>query len=176
MRWEALFDDLESQLAAVELAERTATVGDLVRAERATVTLDGRLRAVRGARLALRLRGGELVPGELLDVAREWLLLGEAGRRVLVPRHAVAAVAGLGPQVEPEPHGVLRNLSLGHALRALSRDRVPVRVSASGVEVAGRVDAVGADHVDVTTLDETGRPREGVWVVPLAALDAVAST
>lgn len=175
MRWEALFDDLESQLAAVELAERAATVGELVRAERATITLDGRLRAARGTRLGVRLRGGDLVRAELLDVAREWLLLGDAGRRVLVPGHAVAAVAGLGSQVEPEPRGVLRNLSLGHALRALSRDRVPVRVRASGVEVAGRVDAVGADHVEVTALDEAGRPREGAWVVPFAALDSVAS-
>lgn len=175
MRWEALFDDLESQLAAFELAERAASVGELTRAERATVTLDGRLRAALGSRLTVRLRGGEQQAGELLDVASEWLLLGDGARRLLIPARAVAAISGLGVRVEPAVGGVLRRLTLGHALRALSRDRVAVRVSASGVEVRGRLDAVGADHVDVTTLDDTGRGCTGAWTVPLAAVDVVAS-
>ena len=54
MRWEALFDDLEAQFAAVELSDRAATVGDLTRAERATVHLEARLRADRAELVAAR--------------------------------------------------------------------------------------------------------------------------
>ena len=175
MRWEALFDDLESQLGAFELAERNATVGELTRAERATVRLDGRLRAARGGALVVRLRGGEQLSGLLLDVTREWLLLGDGARRMLVPAHAVAAVGGLGPDVEPPESAVLGALGLGHALRALSRDRAAVRIHASGAEVRGRIDAVGADHADVAVLDDAGRAGAVAWVVPLAAIDVVAS-
>jgi len=176
MRWEALFDDLEAQLAAIELADRAAVVGELTRAERATVRLDGRLRAAVGALLTVRIRGGEQLAGELVDAASEWILLAEGPRRYLVPSHALAVVRGLTGLVEPDGGTVLRSLGLGHALRALSRDRVAVRISARGSEIRGRIDAVSADHVDVVALDETGRGLAERWTVPLAAIDVVAST
>jgi|SRR5690554_1508061 len=175
MRWEALFDDLEAQFAALELEERAATVGELTRAERATVRLEGRLRAALGALLTVRLRGGEQLVGELVDGAAEWLLLADGPRRYLVPAHALATVRGLGATVEPDSGSVLRRLGLGHALRALSRDRVAVRLSVSGVQLRGRIDAVAADHLDVVALGEDGRALAEHWTVPLGALDLVAS-
>lgn len=175
VRWEALFDDLEAQFAAAAAGERAASVGELTRAERATVRLDGRLEAALGARVVIRVRGGAQLSGELLDVAREWLLVGEGMRRHLVPAHALAAVGGLGHAVAPESRSVLRSLGLGHALRALSRDRVAVQLSAVGVEISGRIDAVGADHVNVTALGDDRRAIGGGWVVPLGAIDVVSS-
>ncbi len=175
MRWEALFDDLEAQFAAFELTDRAAAVGELTRAERATVRLDGRVRAALGQNLTVRVRGGEQLAGELVDVAAEWLLLADGPRRYLLPAHALAVVRGLGTAVEPDSGSVLRRLGLGHALRALSRDRVTVRVSARSTELRGRIDVVGADHVDVVALGEDGRALTERWTVPLAALDVVAS-
>lgn len=175
MRWEALFDDLEAQFDAVELSDRAATVSELTRAERATVRLDARLRAALGARLVVRVRGGDQHAGELLEAAAQWLLLAEGPRRILVPLHAVVAVGGLGASAEPDARTVLRKLGLGHALRALSRDRVFVRIDAGGVEVRGRIDVVGADHIDVAALGEDGRALSTFWTVPVAAIDVVAS-
>ena len=68
----------------------------------------------------------------------------------------------------------MRRLSLGHALRALARDRVLVRVLAQGVEITGRMERVGADHVDLMV--GCGDPRNGeLWTVPFASLQAVRS-
>jgi len=176
MRGEALFDDLEAQFAAVELADRAAAVGELTRAERATVRLEGRVRAAIGQPILVRVRGGEQLAGELVDAAAEWLMLAEGPRRYLVPTQAVAVLRGLPGQVEPDSGRVARRLGLAHALRALSRDRVAVRLDAQGVQLRGRLDAVGADHVDLVALDESGRGRPERWAVPISAIDVVAST
>lgn len=174
MRWEALFDDLEARFAALRAEELPAVVAELTRAERATVTLVGRVRASLGRELRVRVRSGETVLGELLDAGAEWLLLGAGPRRVLVPVHAVVHVRGLADLVEPEG-APPRRLGLGHALRALARDRVPVRLLAHGTVLRGRIELVGADHLELVELGEELRGPGERWTVPVAALDLVAS-
>ncbi len=174
MRWETLFEDLESQLEAVHAADRAAEVAERTRTERASVTLDARFRAARGSRLVLRLRDGETVSGELVDLAHQWLLLADGARRLLVPTAAVGWVGGLGRHAATGGGQVMRRLTMGHALRALARDRVHVRIQARGVELVGRLDAVGADHVDVLAVPEGGRIGS-VWTVPFDALDVIRS-
>jgi hypothetical protein len=174
MRWETLFDDIEAQLAAADRAGVRADVADLVRAERATVQLADRLRASVGLVQRLRVAGGEPVEGELVDVSEQWVLLAQgAERRVLVPMAAIAAVAGVGPYVAPEPGQVERRLGLGHALRVLARDRTAVVVGTGDIELVGRLGAVGADHVEVTVPGAGGAAVP--WVVPFAALRWVRS-
>jgi hypothetical protein len=178
MRWEALFADMEGQLEAADAAELLAGVPDLTRAERATVTLAGRLRAARSGTVVIRVRSGELVTGSVLDVADQWLLLGDGSRRALVPAAAVTAVRGLDVGSSPDAGVVARRLGLGHALRALARDRAPVRVVTAAGELAGRLDRVGADHVDLTAvLDGARTPGASVvtWAIPFAAIDVVHS-
>ncbi len=81
----------------------------------------------------------------------------------------------------PSAGGVVaRRLTLGHALRALARDRVVVRLAVDGGEVVGRLDRVGADHVDVTSVADGsgGRPpgrTARCWTVPIAAIRVVRS-
>lgn len=180
MRWERLFADLEAQLEAARAAELTAEVADLARAERATVRLVERLRASTGAPITLRLVGGDVVVGTLLEPAEQWVLVADGPRRALVPLAAVTQVAGLATTATPagDVH-VARRLTLGHALRALARDRVVVRVATESGEVAGRLDRVGADHVDVTSVGDGpgGRPHPTArgWTVPLAAIRVVRS-
>jgi hypothetical protein len=180
MRWESLFADMEAQLDAARAAQLAADVADLTRAERATVPLEGRLRAARGTELTVRLPGGDAASGTVLEVAAQWLLLGDGSRRALVPLAAVQAVSGLPMAAHPRDDGhVGRRLGLGHALRALARDRVVVRLATDGAEVVGRLDRVGADHVDVAALsDEPGlRPRRAPsgWTVPIGAIRVVRS-
>ncbi|WNB86380.1 hypothetical protein [Cellulomonas sp. ATA003] len=128
--------------------------------------------------MTVRVRGGEQAAGVVLDVADQWVLLGDGPRRVLVPLTAVDGVAGLSAVASPDGGVVARGLGLAHALRALARDRVPVRVSTDGGQVVGRVERVGADHADLTVTDDPSSargPGGAVWSVPFAALRLVRS-
>jgi len=173
MRWERLFEDLEAQLAAAQAQEQRAGLVELVRAERASTRLADRLRASRGLSLRVQVLPGEadgVVTGDLVEIGTDWLLLAEqTGGRALVPWAAVQAVAGLAPYAAPEDHDLRARLGLPHALRALSRDRVEVALSTDARTLVGRLDRVGADHVDLTP--SAGPP----WTVPIAALRVVRS-
>ncbi len=127
MRWDALFDDLAAQLAAAQSQDRVAAVADLTRAEHATVSLAERLRAAPGV-VTLDLRDASAVTGEVREVAQEWTLLADGRRQHLVPLDAVVAVRGLGRHADPPRSFRSATLGLGHALRALQRDRRPVQV------------------------------------------------
>ncbi|WP_066582612.1 hypothetical protein [Cellulomonas timonensis] len=175
MRWEALFADLEAQFAAHGAAELDAQVAELTRAERATVAIGDRLRAARGGVLSVRLRGGSTAEGQVLDAAPQWLLLGAQGRQALIPLAAVVVVTGLGPYVAPSPGVVEGRLTLGHALRALARDRVLVQVEVDGTELTGRIERVGADHLDLAAGHGEAARRDGLVAVPFAGLRAVRS-
>ena len=179
MRWEALFADMEAQLEAAQAADRAVEVADLTRAERASVELGDRLRAAQGADVRIAVAGGHVVDGELLEVAAQWLLVGEGPRRALVPLAAVVAVRGLPARSIPARSEVARRLGLGYALRAIARDRVTVRIATDGSVLAGRIESVGADHLDLATEIESqaafapGNPPR--WAVPFSALRVVRS-
>jgi len=175
MRWEALFADMEAQLAAGRLAEVRADVAELARAERASVTLAARARASVGLPVRVLIAGGDTVTGELVDAAPEWLLLAvPASGRALVPAAVVAGVSGLVGHAAPAPGAVESRLGLAHALRALARDRAVVRVDVGATELVGRVDRVGADHLDLGDVgDATGRAS---WAVAFAGVRVVRSS
>lgn len=166
MRWDALFADLEGQLESERGAAFQAEVAELTRAERASVELSARLIAARGLQLTIRLTDGEVIQGEIRDAAAQWILLMASARYVLIPVGAVALVQGLPTRARPASH-VERRLTLGHALRALSRDRARVVVRVAGGAVSGLVDTVGADYVEITQ-------DEGVVAaLPFAAIVSV---
>jgi len=171
-RWEQLFADLEAQLAAGRADEARWDVAELTRAERARVALSDRLRAATGGRLRVVTTGGEAFDGVVLEAAAQWLLLDlGASRRAVVPLAALRAVEGLGPRAAP-PAGRLESaLGLGHVLRALARDRVVVTVRTDAGTVAGRLDRVGADHLDLILETPAGRSVS----IPFDALAAVVS-
>ncbi|WP_136519455.1 hypothetical protein [Cellulomonas telluris] len=173
MRWERLFADLEGQLAAGAAAQGRWDVADLVRAERAGVRLVDRVRAAAGTTVRLTLAdAGEPVEGELLEVGTDWVLVAlSERRRALVPLSAVDALAAVPAAVAPPAGPVERALGLGHALRALARDRATVRVRTRGGVVSGRVERVGADHVDLTPQHGAARAT----TVPFSAVCAVVS-
>ena len=70
-------------------------------------------------------------------------------------------------------------VGLTAALRALARDRAAVRVVTGGGDTSGRLDRVGADHVDLTVVPPEGARRPGstatAWTIPFAAIDVVHS-
>ncbi|MFQ6172821.1 hypothetical protein ACK8HX_14520 [Oryzobacter sp. R7] len=166
MRWERLFADLEAQLAAGERRELDDEVAERTRRERALVTLDARLASAVGTPVVLGLveggpGGARRVQGDLADLGDGWVLLrAPAGRDLLVPLAAVATVGALAPSAGPGAPAAARRFGLGHALRALSRDRatVAVRLRGGGAPLVGTIDAVGADHLDLAEHPE-GMPR-----------------
>lgn len=148
MRWQALFADLELQLDAAAARDLLDDVPDLTRAERAGVGLAARLRA-HEREVVVTLHGGEVRRGVPTDVGASWLLLADGPREHLVPFGGIAVVTGLGDMAAPEQDAVASRLRLGHALRAVARDRSVVRALTTGGTVVGRVDAVGTDHLDL---------------------------
>jgi hypothetical protein len=183
MRWDDLFRDLEAQLDAAEAAELDAEVADRTRREAALLTLVDRTRAALGHPVVVRVLGAGAVDGRLADVGSQWLLIAEAGgREVLVPWSAVLSLGGLRAwsDVPGSAGQVFARLGLGHALRGIARDRLPVQVwLTDGSVVSGTVDRVGADFVEVTE-HGSGEVRRrgdvtGVRTIPLAALALVRS-
>jgi hypothetical protein len=183
MRWKALFDDLEAQADALAAAELEAEVRDRVRREHSLLRLVDRLSPAVGAALQLLLAGAGRVDGVLLDTGVDWLLLQEApSRDLLVPTAAVLSVAGLGRRsgVPGEEGAVGKRLDLRWALRGLARDRAAVRVVlVDGTTVAGTIDRVGADHLELAE-HAAGEPRRagavtGIRLLPLPALALVRS-
>ncbi len=172
VRWDALFDDLAAQLVAAETQDRATAVADLTRAEHATITLVERLRGTPGT-VTLELRDGSAVTGELREAAEEWVLVGEARRQHLVPTVAIAAVQGLGRHAQPAPSTRSARLGLGHALRALMRDRRPVQVRTAAGTYPGWVARVGKDHVDLEVAPGSGH---GSRVLPWSALLCVSES
>lgn len=171
-RWEQLFADLEAQLAAGHATDARWEEAELTRAERARVGMADRFRAATGARVRVLPRTGDALEGVVTDATGSWVLLGLAGGRcALVPLGAVAVVEGLATRAAPPAGRVEAGLGLGHALRALSRDRAPVVVRTDAGLYAGRLDRVGSDHVDVALETPAGR----VVTLSFACLVAVVS-
>jgi hypothetical protein len=181
MRWGALFDDLESQLVAAELAAVEYQAGDLFRAEQALLKLGDRLRAHSGEAEFL-LRCGLRVRGCLTEAAEDWFALEAPPRSVLVPMFSVVSVSGLSREARPETSPVRRRLGFGSALRALARDRAEVgcHLEAGGAApllVSGLIDTVGGDYLEVATVSHDGAPGRSrrTVVVPFGAIIAISS-
>jgi hypothetical protein len=183
MRWHQLFEDLAAQQQALELRERDAEFAEHTRAERGQVELLQRFAAVLGQPVRLRVRGMGTVEGALTDVGADWLLLdtpvgGPAGRELLLPATGLLSVEGLSGRAETDPGVAGRRLGLRHALRAVSRDRAPVRVhDVGGDHLTGTIDAVLADHLDLSRHADD-EPRRGALVrgrtsLPYSALAGV---
>lgn len=184
VRWQALFDDLEAQLAAEEAAELRAEVADRTRREGARLRIRDRLEPSLASPVAVAVHGGGIVHGQLLDAGGDWLLLAETGgREVLLPLDAVLGIAGLSARsAAPGSEGeVGKRLDLRWALRGLARSRSGVQVVLrDGSTLSGTVDRVGADHLDLAEHAPGEARRAGavrqVRLVPLGALALVASS
>lgn len=149
MRWEELFEDLEGQLAAAAAQERESLVQELTRAELTSVRLAARLRSSGGQELTVTLLDGSIVRGSVVAAAETWFELADGVRRHVVTVAGLVSVVGLARGAAVD--GRTRRLSLAHALRALARDRVRVVVRTPVAAIAGRLERVLGDHVELWT-------------------------
>jgi hypothetical protein len=181
MRWDALFDDLEAQTAALEHAERAAEVEERTRGEVGGLGLVDRARAAIGTPLRVRLLGGAALAGRLGRIGPDWLLIDEdGGRETVVAIAAIAGVRGLGRySAVPGTAGIVASrIGLRQVLRGIARDRSAVRLQLTdGTTVDATLDRIGADFVEVAT-HSAAEPRRqqdvrDVELVPLTAIAAV---
>ncbi|WP_426562247.1 hypothetical protein ACPPVT_16840 [Angustibacter sp. McL0619] len=178
MRWERLFEDLEGQLAAEDADELSAEIGERTRLERSRLALADRLLGWLGQPIVAHLVTGHQVAGRLADAGSDWLLV-DGPALTLVPAAAVSSLGGLGAATTaPGLELARRRYRLTAVLRAIARDRSPVRLLLDGgATLTGTIDAAGADHFDLAEhpADEPRRPRSvlGVRTVPLASLVTV---
>jgi hypothetical protein len=177
MRWQQLFADLEARFEAEQDAVERAETSTRSRHEFGAVRLADRLGGALGAPVVLLCRGAGQVPGMLVEVGTDWLLLDDRGREVLVATAAVRAVNGLGRRTAmPHDDGpVARRLDLRRALRGMARDRAAVQVVLDeGTVLHGTIDRVGADHVDLAEHPADLHRRAGaVQGVRTVVIDAV---
>ena len=184
MRWEALFDDMEAQLASSDRLELEAEIAERSRADVAGVELADRLRGSRGLRVGVHLSSGSLFDGTLTHVGAESIVLSDPYHQVLIPYAAVARYQGLGRLATAEPSSVRRKLGLASALRGLARDRAHLSVFLIGgreavAELSGVIDRVGRDYFDLA-MTRPGEVRRAanvsqVATVPFSALGALKS-
>jgi hypothetical protein len=178
MRWQQLFDDLQSQFEAEEAAAERAESASRARAEVGAVRLAERLAGAHGFPVVLGLGPVGPVSGILADIGPDWVLLDDQGREQLVALAAVRTVAGLGRRTAPpEPDGAVRaRLDLRRALRRLVRDRSAVQVVLDdGGLVTGTLDRVGADYVELAAHPvDSPRRSEAVQEVRAIVIGAIA--
>jgi len=184
MRWDALFEDLEGQLAEPGRLALEAEISDRVRAEMVNIVLADRLRGSLGCMLAVHLACGETVQGSLRHAGADALVLAQGGYQVLIPYAAAVRYVGLGRYAAAEASPVRRKIGLAHALRGLARDREELAVVLSAgqgaLRLAGVIDRVGKDFLDLAAVAPGEVRRSGsvieVSTIPFAALAMVRST
>ena len=178
MRWDNLFDDLESQLEQELTAEEVDLQAEEERLRLARLGIRDRLRSLAtGAETADRLLTLVLAGGARVTIApatfgRDWVageLREESGRhpQCVVPLDSVAAVIlpqrqvmqSLDGRRSAESTGALSaRLGLAFVLRDLCRRRQAVDVWLVDGRLHGTIDRVGRDHLDLA-IHEVGHPR-----------------
>ncbi|MDR7083073.1 hypothetical protein J2X01_002363 [Arthrobacter ginsengisoli] len=184
MRWDALFFDLETQVAASERLDLDAEIAERTRTEAAAVELADRLRGSLGLLVGVQLASGKMFEGILSHAGSQALVLDEPRHQVLVPYASAVRYLGLSRLAVAEQSRVRQGLGLASALRGLARDRTGLGVLISGGSAGestlhGVIDRVGRDYFDLAVTGE-GEERRAVNVrdlatIPFAALAGIRS-
>ena len=175
IRWDRLFADLEGQLEAAARAELVAEVADRTRFEVSQTTLLGRLRAALDGEVELSVAGVGPVVGTVSRVGTDFVVIDTTGSPALINAGAVVTARNLGTASRSVADEVAARIAIGMVLRGLARDRTAVTVwLQDGTTLAGTVDRVGADYLDLAEhpLDEPRRNGaiHGIRTVALESL------
>lgn len=176
MRWDNLFDDLEGQLEQELGAEETDLRAEEERLRLGRLTLRDRLHALSAGADTAPVQVS-LIDGSTFDLlprtfGRDWIsgeIVDHSSRRsqFILPLDAIAGLRFSRAQVggsladaatvknEPE---LSRRLGLAFVLRDLCRRRQSVELVVNNGTIAGTIDRVGRDHLDLA-VHETGTAR-----------------
>ncbi|WP_294179315.1 hypothetical protein [uncultured Schumannella sp.] len=197
MRWDRLFDDLESQLEHELDAEETDLVAEEERLRLARLSLRDRVLAMAEPEhadrepLVIEVVTGAVWTLRASALGRDWIagdLVGDVGprRSAVIPLAAIAAVRpsaaqlALGLAAEPAapPTASLSaRLGLAFVARDLCRRRVLVELVTPAGSFFGTLDRVARDHLDLAEHEPTDPRRSsavrGVRLVPFGQLAAI---
>ena len=188
MRWDSLFDDLESQLEREISAEEIDLDAEQERVRLGQLSLRDRLVALQEVSASSLSLGVILSNGMRLQLApvmigRDWfsadvqqdliaprqciIPIPAVSSLSLVPSQASASLAGGGTGEAATGHPALAaRLGLAFVLRDLCRRRRSVEVLTAAAPLRGTIDRVGRDHLDLA-LHEPGSPRRASEVSEL---------
>ena len=189
MRWELLFDDLESQLDQEQRDEERALAIESERLRLGRLTLRDRITAMSragesgAADVRLELHGGRVVQLLPLAFGRDWVS-GEVrdatapGAQCILPLASVEAVmpgrSQLEASLDSPPESTTRlaeRIGLPFVLRDLCRRRSGVSVHTAVGSHHGTIDRVGRDHLDLAVHEPGAARRQrdvrGYRIVPL---------
>ncbi len=194
MRWDKLFDDLETQLERELTAEEVDLEAEEERLRLGRLSLRDRLVSLHGAQqraseysLAVTLVNGDRLRLHPVAFGRDWLsadIVDDSSRRshCILPLAAIGGlslsapqvVASLRPTAEPGHPALSERLGLPFVLRDLCRRRRSLDLLHAGVVLHGTIDRVGRDHVDLAVHEPGSARRDSAVsehrVVPLANL------
>ncbi|WP_022871869.1 hypothetical protein [Nesterenkonia alba] len=160
MRWDALFADMEAQLAAERQGEFRAEVAEASAVERSRLQLADRLRVHIGELVTVHLLSEGPVQLRLQALGADWMAGYAAGRGVLIPLAAVLGVDDVAPKGQAESSVTRQRLGIAAVIRRLAQQRAEVTVHAAGRQVAGGIVlGAGADHFDLGVRGERARRR-----------------
>jgi hypothetical protein len=195
MRWDNLFDDLESQLEQVISAEDVDLRAEEERLRLGRLSLRDRILSIHDARgedldqaIRIFLTNGDAVTVRLAAFGRDWFsgdLMDESSRQqqCVIQLAAIAGVALTSVQMtqslratptEANRNSLPARLGLAFVLRDLCRRRAAVELVTPTGSLFGTIDRVGRDHVDLAMHDRGAPRRESEVfqsrVVPLSQL------
>lgn len=189
MRWDSLFDDLESQLEREISVEESDVDAEEERLRLGRLSLRDRLVALRGAAapdapptIGVIFAHGERIVARPVLVARDWFsadLCDDSAhqRHCIIPLFSVLGIslsaslastslADAGDSGHPE---LSARLGLAFVLRDLCRKRRAIEVVTPLGSAYGTIDRVGKDHIDLA-MHEPGSPRRSSVVTEIRLL------
>lgn len=179
MRWDNLFDDLESQLEHELSAEDIDLQAEEERLRLGRMSIRDRLAALHegssdagGYLVRVVLAGGSTIAVHPVALGKDWLsgdLVDESSRRnqCIVPlatvggfilEHSQVARSLTTPLTSEPSRGLSARLSLVFVLRDLCRRRRALDFDLISGTIHGTIDRVGRDHLDLA-IHERGAPR-----------------
>jgi hypothetical protein len=193
MRWDKLFDDLESQIEHELSAEELDLQAEEERLRLGRLTIRERIVAACASGVPLRT----MVAPDLrltvtpLTVGRDWFLAELVTDARVVPHFVVPIVSVLGFTVDEAAivstlptsveavgrEALSARLGMTFVLRDLCRRRTAVEITIGDARHYGTIDRVGRDHVDLAR-HEQGEPRRtsavtDIMVIPLDRITLV---
>lgn len=189
MRWDHLFDDLESQLEHELGAEEIDLLAEEERLRLGRLTLRDRIRAITPSTVRLTLTDGTRLLLALGATGRDWIAGEEiretgTGPSCVVPIASIAAVfpdpaqstASLAPDAGAASAvgSLAARLGLAFVLRDLCRRRAPLHITTPREQLHGTIDRVGRDHVDLAEHDRgVARRDRDVRALRMLPLDHI---